>query len=604
MYKASASDLRGLFAPDNIVNALAYVVFAAIVLAFKMYLVNKFGSALPFWDQWDAEAYSLYKPYTEGTLSWGSLFEAHNEHRIFTTRILALSLLELNGEWNPILQMVVNAVLHTIAVGVLVHLIYLSLGKKYLFELLCFSAFLLSVPYAWENTISGFQSQFYFVLLFGTLCIWLLVAYKPFSKLWLFGLMFGALAYFSLASGIFSVAAAASVMFLQFLLGVRRDTKQILAIGLLAVFMAIAIANTPTVEGHAAFKAGSVRELLAALSVVFKWPMATFNLVGWMCFLPAAVFVLWQLLSRPIASEKIWFLFALVVWCVGQNMALAYGRHTSPDSSRYLDLLAIGVLVNFSVLLLIFKKSSSSWRRPALILLFVWVPLTLISLASQTAPARQQLASKLELSSIQEANVRKYLCYKQPSALSGLPHLHIPYPSADRLRHLLDDNTIYQLLPSQYKPESSSSSDAVESCAEGGQPAPYSLENWSGDPNDITGKVSAIKADQWKGHDYLRSQIGGLEIIGSIVNSDRNAGVLSIHAMKGFRLLYRTGPNAKRQYIVIDPGSAQSISVVAPPSSEWTILEFSGSDLPESFDVIFIDAGTEWGEWSAIGLLQ
>ena len=47
-------------------------------------------------------------PYSSGGLTWRQMFTLHNEHRIFFTRVLAMALVILNGQWDPHLQIVVN----------------------------------------------------------------------------------------------------------------------------------------------------------------------------------------------------------------------------------------------------------------------------------------------------------------------------------------------------------------------------------------------------------------------------------------------------------------------------------------------------------------
>ena len=101
---------------------------ALVILGAKLLLIERFGANVPFWDQWDAEAALLYKPYLEGTLGWADLFAAHNEHRIFWTRILSLGLLELNGVWSPRLQMLANAILHAAILGLLLSWFSRGLG--------------------------------------------------------------------------------------------------------------------------------------------------------------------------------------------------------------------------------------------------------------------------------------------------------------------------------------------------------------------------------------------------------------------------------------------------------------------------------------------
>src|SRR5580704_8303524 len=76
-----------------------------IGLGAKFLLILKSNGPLPYYDQWDGEAIDLYVPYYEHALSFMDLFKAHNEHRIFFTRVYDLILLLLNGQWDSQLQM-------------------------------------------------------------------------------------------------------------------------------------------------------------------------------------------------------------------------------------------------------------------------------------------------------------------------------------------------------------------------------------------------------------------------------------------------------------------------------------------------------------------
>jgi len=60
-----------------------------VVLGAKLWVIQVYGTAVPYWDQWD-EAKRFFKPWLEGHLTWGAWFAPHNEHRIFFTRALDL----------------------------------------------------------------------------------------------------------------------------------------------------------------------------------------------------------------------------------------------------------------------------------------------------------------------------------------------------------------------------------------------------------------------------------------------------------------------------------------------------------------------------------
>ena len=84
----------------------AIAALVLVVLGIKLIFIHAFGSEVPYWDQWDAEADRLYKHYLNSNISLATLISAHNEHRILATRIYSLALFELDGGWDPILQMI------------------------------------------------------------------------------------------------------------------------------------------------------------------------------------------------------------------------------------------------------------------------------------------------------------------------------------------------------------------------------------------------------------------------------------------------------------------------------------------------------------------
>ena len=91
---------------------LIYPVAGALfVVGAKCWMIARYGNPTPFWDQWDAEGSLLYPRFFDGSLRLSDLVAAHNEHRILLTRLWSLLLLELEGYWDPILQMAANAVL-------------------------------------------------------------------------------------------------------------------------------------------------------------------------------------------------------------------------------------------------------------------------------------------------------------------------------------------------------------------------------------------------------------------------------------------------------------------------------------------------------------
>lgn len=431
---------------------LPLAVFATLLFGIKIWLIGTYGNATPYWDQWDAEAANLYKPFLEGTLGWTDLLAPHNEHRIFTTRVLALALLTVNGIWNPLLQMVVNAVLHIVTLGVGIVMLTRVVGRHHLPALLAFALILFGIPYAWENTLAGFQSQFYFVLLFSIACLWLAVTADPLSGRWWLGIICAVFAFFSLASGIFTLAAGAIVGLALYISGLRQTRKQLFGVGILFGLFVFGALLTPSLAYHAPLKAASLRQLYEALLGVLAWPLSPNFQSAFVRNLPALVFVGVLLRTRPPAADRRWFLLALVVWTFGQAVSVAYGRAVGNLSSRYLDLFAMGILVNFACLISIVQSGAEKrlyWRGAALACWLLTVFMSLGRYANEHVWT--ELSSKLDIGRAQESNTRNYLASGDLKHLQDKPYLHVPYPDSKRLASILESPSIMAILPTNIR---------------------------------------------------------------------------------------------------------------------------------------------------------
>ncbi len=190
-------------------DALWLAAVFLIVLAAKLTLLRLYPMPVPFWDQWDGEAANLYLPHSSGGLTWRQMFTLHNEHRIFFTRVLAVVLLALNGQWDPHLQIVVNSALHAVTAVVLTASLWLATSRRWLGGIAMTVALAVAPPFALENTLAGFQSAFYFLLLFSLLALWLMGLHRAGSGSWIVGWACALATVFTIAGGLLTVVAIA-----------------------------------------------------------------------------------------------------------------------------------------------------------------------------------------------------------------------------------------------------------------------------------------------------------------------------------------------------------------------------------------------------------
>ncbi|MEI7824732.1 MAG: hypothetical protein WCI01_05490 [Chlorobiaceae bacterium] len=418
-------------------SLLLYLAFVFIVFGAKAIIISNFGSSIPFWDQWDAQADSLYRPWLLGSRHWMDLFASHNEHRIFTTRALSLLLLYLNkGVWDPMFEMYVNAMLHTVALLFLLFLMQKGLERGTKFAFFFFASLLFAVPFGYENTLAGFQSQFYFLLLFSFIFLWAIIQFHTAPKRWFPVLVFSALlSFFSLASGALTIAAGVGTLVIRWLCGIQRTRATLLLIILLSLACAAAIYFTPIIPRHAALKAKSL------LDFVIDILRAT---GGGLLYFPVVLFLIRHFQNIRSATGHSWFVVALCLWVTGQIFAIAYGRSSWILTSRYLDLFAIGILLNGYCLLFMLQGEESV--ELLINKAFIWFVFVAACLGLIFPSMIKAIESKNAACLRNEDNVRGYLTTRDYTFLQKAPYEEIPYDDAVRLKSLLDNKTISSIL--------------------------------------------------------------------------------------------------------------------------------------------------------------
>lgn len=122
------------------------------------------------------------------------------------------------------------------------------------------------------------------------------------------------------------------------------------------------------------------------------------------------------------------------------------------------------------------------------------------------------------------------------------------------------------------------------------------------DPAITVNTLNIISTSGWDGSDFDNTFFDGLRVIGSYISSDSDSGSIKLNLSRGDRLLYRSGPTYGSQGVTIEYG--EGYNFVLPVSNQWSLIEFSGPNLPSNFSVEFFDNGENWGEWSAIAVID
>ncbi len=430
-------------------------------LGAKLWVIQIYASAVPFWDQWD-EARLFVKPWLEGRLPWGAWFAAHNEHRILFTRLLDVLLLWLNRQWDPLLQMTVNAFLHAGYACGLACGLWIFTGRKN-GGLICFLLMpFFALPFAAENTLHGFQSQMYFLDIFAVAAILGLGFGAPGSGGWWAGLAAAFLSIFTMASGFLAAVAVIGLTGLRMLKArsIARSHLVTLA-GCLAV-VAVGLTLNVSVAGHRGLRANSPLMFSEMLVDFLAWPFGDHSVMLLFVCLPlliTGVLYFQAGCKNPRAAE---FVLALAGWSCLQMAALAYGR-AHGISGRYLDTtctLPLASLASFFILAenLEFRGLSRSFL---LIVTMLWMGILFWGMwqisqgAMGTGEDRTKghyLQSNRQWTLREEENIRAFIATDNLNHLSNQPQLAIPYPDATGLANLLRDPELQAIMPPVCRP--------------------------------------------------------------------------------------------------------------------------------------------------------
>lgn len=416
-------------------------------------MISGYGSALPLHDQWDAEAATVLKPWLENSLRWSDLFLPHNEHRMVLSRLLALGLFQMNGQWDALLETTVNAVLTGLyALGIAFGLVRI-LGSEYRVPVLLAVTAWLTLPFAHENTLWGFHA-FHFLLFFSFVAIWGLGFFPAFSWNWWTGAIASVLACFSTASGFFASGVIILLEAMRFFSKRRRLTEIaptcFLAIAIVALGLSLRVTFLP----HEPLKAASAGAWVSAFAAALAWPYSAIPLLMVVLYLPWAVSTFLLVRTNALVSRSgIEMLFGMGVWVILQAAAIAYARGENghvPIAPRYQDIVALGVVINALCVLHLLR--TVPWHGPlrrtiAFVLGGVWIVGSLTG-ASELGLHKVLSGAGKEALLPMEENVRAYVATHDRKYLAG----DKPYPDAERLANLLDDPSIRRILPTVIRP--------------------------------------------------------------------------------------------------------------------------------------------------------
>ena len=426
-----------------------YVSFASlIVLAAKIYLIARYSSEVPFWDEWDAQGSKLLVPYRTGQLSVEDLFAAHNEHFITFGRLLWLAVFTLADSWNVRAVMYVNALIHVSVFFILAFSLYSSKSSFANFFILAFLVFAYSLPFGWENTIWSMQSCTYLLLLFAVSSNVVLVGSRAFDRKWFAGTLLAGCSYLCMASGAITLLPFALVTFFQLILRERRGRSEWagLLVHFLIIFACVSFVPNLNSSDHAG--GANYVDFFVGLMDYLSWPYTAAPYFFLLNIVPIIILFLFLFINRVPIDDRRWASLLIALWSCAHMAMFAYGRsNTTIISSRYTDVILLNTAINIG-LAIKFVSIGNVWRICFAIATGAWVLSIIYSLSYLflccTLPAVEHRHST---GLLQQANLQQFYERGELGNLPNAQRPELPYPFADRLLQLLKDDVIRSELP-------------------------------------------------------------------------------------------------------------------------------------------------------------
>jgi hypothetical protein len=436
-------------------NAAALVAALIAVVLARSFFVALYATELPFWDQWDADIRTLYKPLVDGNLGFLDLFAAHNEHRIFFTRALGLLLFGANeGQFDNVVVAFANTVVYAAMLGAFAAPYFRALDRRSLLSAGLALVAIGGLPYAWENITIGFQNQFYFSAL------WTLIAIRGLA----FGRGWRAVAascgaascgLLAMATGVLAAPALAVVAVCRYRNSEFSGRQLAVAVAAAGVIFAVGLALVPTTAHHGSLRSQDVAELVSTAMLALAWPLTAdwrwlaLPLIWW----PSVLWA-WRNLQRSRATMPALdvFLFGIATWTalVAVAVAAARGHDMTEVASRYTETLVLGYTANLLLAIRVVQALPDARRRlvaAASVSVVVSTSVLVVGLYGRAIKGTAYLAARAGQQGVAEVNIVAFVNGAGATALLGKPPQDVSHPSAQRVVALLSDPVVRRMLP-------------------------------------------------------------------------------------------------------------------------------------------------------------
>ncbi len=432
-----------------------------LILGGRMFALLHFSDPVPYWDEWDGEAFYLLIPLQGGFLDWSALFATQAEHRILLTRLIALVQVILQGEWDPRVGMTAGAVFWAATGALVVHVFAARsrlLGVGVALAVVAWAA----TPFDFNNLFWGAQNQMYALVYGSALCIALAAAQRFTFSTYAAALLAGLMVNFTMGSGVVAAGVALGLCLLRCW---REPPLRRRLLGLAAVFAVTTLVGGLLYESSRRHSPDYAADLLAAGNALLS--VASYPWLGnpWLALVVWAPLLL-QLSTVPFtqrARARDWVAMGIGIWAALHFVAFAHSRPSqmTMGDSKYFTAMSQAVLaaiLSSACLWARWRESAENGRLPKAAA--IALPLLALSLLLANA-AGAALAGWRSIESVRAAQfysrnynktVRNYLRDQDRAWIAARkPGIEAPYWNPPELSLRLDHPALKPVLPAPYR---------------------------------------------------------------------------------------------------------------------------------------------------------
>lgn len=434
-----------------------WLVFVAVALA-QFWLVAHAGTDIPIFDQWDVEGKWLYPTWIDGNLRIEELFRPHNEHRIVWTHVLNLILFAVNGQWDPLIQLMACVILRSACAALVAWILMRTFARREAGCMACLVVVAFLPHLSWHNVLWGFQSQVEFCLGFSLLAIGLLGGESPTNHDRMIGWLAALCAQFAMGAGLllpFAYVVVAGWRMVERRSGWRSICAEIWPA---VVLILLAIGLRTEVPEHASLQASTPGDAFYTFGQMMAWPHTDVPMAALVLNLPmiawmAARFLLrWKMPSDGgVAMMGAWTMAicAASAWSRGGGEEFMLGV-----PSRYVDFVVLLPLVNAWCAVALMSCAPETWLKRARLMAIIWAAFLSIGWLGLSAQTMRGII--LPRIADRDAPVRLAVEFQRTdndAVFLDQPRLLLPHLSPDSVRVVLHDGRLLGKLPPSFQPD-------------------------------------------------------------------------------------------------------------------------------------------------------